>query len=359
MSNFVPAYQHLISYIETDLKPKSTVDAGVWKLKDGAKFYSFCLRRETTTEMTAEQIHELGLKEVARIHGEMGEIMKKVGFKGDLQAFFEFMRTDKRFYYPQTPKGKADYVKKATAVIDAMRARLPDLFITMPKAPLVVKQVEPFREATAGSAFYDAPAPDGTRPGTYYLNTYDMKVQSDFEIEALAYHEGIPGHHMQLAIAQEMTSLPKFRRFGDGFTAYVEGWGLYSEWIPKEMGFYSDPYRDFGRLSMELFRSCRLVVDTGIHTKKWTREQSIKYYKENTPTGDTEIEGMVDRHCVMPGQATAYKIGMIELQNLRAKAKTALGAKFDIRKFHEVVLTNGAVSLDVLDDLVQQYIDNK
>lgn len=357
MSNFVPAYTDLITYIEKDLKPKSTADAGVWKFKDGAKYYAFCLRRETTTEMTAEQVHELGLKEVARIQGEMEQIMKKVGFKGDLQAFFKFMREDKQFYYAETAKGKSDYVSKATAVIDTMRTRLPKLFLTLPKAPLVVKQVEPFREKTAGSAFYDAPAPDHSRPGTYYLNTYDMKVQSDFELEALAYHEGIPGHHMQLAIAQEMTSLPKFRRFNDGFTAYVEGWGLYSEWIPKEMGFYSNPYRDFGRLSMELFRACRLVVDTGIHTKKWTREQGIQYYKSNTPTGDTEIEGMVDRHCVMPGQATAYKIGMIALQDLRKKAQTQLGAKFDIRKFHDVVLTNGAVSLDVLEDLVQQYIE--
>ncbi len=357
MSNFAPAYQKLIAYIQTELKPKSTPDAGVWKFKDGSKFYAFCLRRETTTDMSAEQIHELGLKEVARIHSEMQEIMKKVGFKGNLQDFFKFMRTDQRFYYPQTAAGKTEYVRKATAAIDAMRAKLPELFVTLPKAPLVVKQVEPFREKTAGSAFYDAPAPDGTRPGTYYLNTYDMKVQSDFELEALAYHEGIPGHHMQLAIAQEMTTLPKFRRFNDGFTAYVEGWGLYCEWIPKEMGFYSDPYRDFGRLSMELFRACRLVVDTGIHSKKWTREQGIQYYTENTPSDKTEIEGMVDRHCVMPGQATAYKIGMIELQDLRKKAQKALGSKFDIRKYHDVVLTNGAVSLDVLEDLVQQYID--
>jgi uncharacterized protein (DUF885 family) len=356
MTNFSPAYADLIKYITSELKPKSTTDAGVWKMKDGAAFYEFCLRRETTTNMTANEIHALGIKEVARIQGEMQKIMTQVNFKGDLQAFFKFMREDKQFYYPQTAEGKAAYVKKATAIIDTMRTKLPQIFGTLPKAPIIVKQVEAFREKTAGSAFYDAPAPDGSRPGTYYLNTYDMKVQSTFEMEALAYHEGIPGHHMQLAIAQEMTSLPKFRRFNDGFTAYVEGWGLYSEWSPKEMGFYKDPYSDFGRLSMELFRACRLVVDTGIHTKKWTREQAIKYYKDNTPTGDTEIEGMVDRHCVMPGQATAYKIGMIKLQELRTKSKSALGEKFDIRKFHDVVLTNGAVPLDVLSDLVADYI---
>lgn len=356
MSNFVPAYKSLIAYIETDLNPKATADAGAWKFKNGEKYYNFCLRRETTTDMTADQIHALGLKEVARIHGEMQAIMKKVNFKGDLQAFFKFMREDKQFYYPQTPQGKDAYVQKATAIIDTMRTRLPKLFFTLPKAPLIVKKVEPFREKTAGSAFYDAPAPDGSRPGTYYLNTYDMKVQSTYEMEALAYHEGIPGHHMQLAIAQEMTTLPKFRRFNDGFTAYVEGWGLYSEWIPKEMGFYADPYSDFGRLSMELFRACRLVVDTGIHSKRWSREQGVKYYQENTSSAQTEIDGMVDRHCVMPGQATAYKIGMIRLQELRAKAKAALGDKFDIRAFHEVVLTNGALPLNVLDALVDNYI---
>ena len=358
VTDFAPAYAQLISYIETDLQPKSTNDAGVWKMKDGVDFYNYCLRHETTTDMTAQQIHDLGLQEVGRIHNEMKEIMQKVNFKGDMQAFFKFMREDPQFYYPQTAAGKAAYVKKATALIDTMRTRLPQIFATLPKAPIIVKQVEAFREKTAGSAFYDAPAPDGSRPGTYYLNTYDMKVQSTYEMEALAYHEGIPGHHMQLAIAQEMTSLPKFRRFNDGFTAYVEGWGLYSEWTPKEMGFYKDPYSDFGRLSMELFRACRLVVDTGIHSKKWSREQAIKYYKDNTPTGDTEIEGMVDRHCVMPGQATAYKIGMIRLQNLRKKASIALGKSFDIRQFHEVVLTNGAVSLDVLESLVDDYIKN-
>jgi uncharacterized protein (DUF885 family) len=356
MTNFVPAYQSLIKYLETDLKPKSTADAGVWKFKNGAKYYEFCLRRETTTDMTAQQIHELGVKEVARIQGEMKEIMKKVQFKGDLKAFFVFMRDDKQFYYPETPAGKQAYVTKATGIIDTMRTRLPQLFVTLPKAKMVVKQVEPFREKTAGSAFYDAPAPDGSRPGTYYLNTYDMKVQSTYEMEALAYHEGIPGHHMQLAIAQEMTTLPKFRRFNDGFTAYVEGWGLYSEWIPKEMGFYNDPYSDFGRLSMELFRACRLVVDTGLHSQKWTREQGIKYYQDNTSSAQTEIDGMVDRHCVIPGQATAYKIGMIHLQELRAKAKKAMGEKFDIRKFHDVVLTNGALPLNVLDALVDNYI---
>jgi uncharacterized protein (DUF885 family) len=356
MTNFVPAYQSLIKYLEMDLKPKSTADAGVWKFKNGGKYYEFCLRRETTTDMTAQQIHELGLKEVARIQGEMKEIMKKVQFKGDLKAFFVFMRDDKQFYYPETPAGKQAYVTKATGIIDTMRTRLPQLFVTLPKAKMIVKQVEPFREKTAGSAFYDAPAPDGSRPGTYYLNTYDMKVQSTYEMEALAYHEGIPGHHMQLAIAQEMTTLPKFRRFNDGFTAYVEGWGLYSEWIPKEMGFYNDPYSDFGRLSMELFRACRLVVDTGLHSQKWTREQGVKYYQDNTSSAQTEIDGMVDRHCVMPGQATAYKIGMIHLQELRAKAKKAMGAKFDIRKFHDVVLTNGALPLNVLDALVDNYI---
>ena len=212
--DFAPAYERLITYLEKELLPKSTNDAGVWKFKDGAKYYDFCLRTETTTKMTAEEVHQLGLKEVARIQGEMTDIMKKVKFKGDMQAFFQFMRTDSSFYYPETVVGKAAYITKSNQIIDSMTAALPKIFNTFPKAKLLVKQVEPFREKTAGSAFYDAPSPDGKRKGTYYLNTYDMKSQSKYEMEALAYHEGIPGHHMQLAIAQEMTALPKFRQIG-------------------------------------------------------------------------------------------------------------------------------------------------
>tara|TARA_Y100001958_G_C21122097_1_gene465891 strand:- start:334 stop:1062 length:729 start_codon:yes stop_codon:yes gene_type:complete len=233
-------------------------------------------------------------------------------------------------------------------MIDDMKLELDALFITKPKADMIVKAVESFREKSAGKAFYQRPAPDGSRPGIYYANMYDMKMMPKYQMEALAYHEGIPGHHMQLAIAQELTGIPKFRKFG-GYTAYIEGWGLYSEYLPKELGFYSDPYSDFGRLAMELWRSCRLVVDTGIHSKKWTREEGIEYYETNTPNDRLDCVKMVERHIVMPGQATAYKVGMNYLLDLRESTEKRLGPDFDIREFHEAILYNGPVPLSQLD----------
>jgi len=239
-----------------------------------------------------------------------------------------------------------------------MEDRLDSLFLTKPKAQLKVKAVESFREKSAGKAFYQQPAPDGSRPGIYYANLYDMEAMPIYQMAALAYHEGIPGHHMQIAIKQELTGIPKFRKFG-GYTAHTEGWGLYSEMIPKEIGLYQDPYSDFGRLAMELWRACRLVVDTGIHTQKWTREQGIAYYVDNTPNAKSDAVKMVERHIVMPSQATAYKIGMIKIIELREKSRTALGDKFDIREFHDVVLKNGPVPLNVLTELVDSYIKEK
>ena len=233
-----------------------------------------------------------------------------------------------------------------------MKKKLDELFITKPKADMIVKAVESFREKSAGKAFYQRPAPDGSRPGIYYANTYDMKMMPIYQMEALAYHEGIPGHHMQLAISQELKGIPKFRKFG-GYTAYIEGWGLYSEFLPKELGFYSDPYSDFGRLAMELWRSCRLVVDTGIHFKGWTREEGIKYYSQNTPNDMMDCVKMVERHIVMPGQATAYKVGMNHILNLRKASEKKLGSNFDIREFHEAILYNGPVPLSVLDKQVK------
>lgn len=354
VSTVKPAYEHLLSYLTT-LEARAGTDDGVWRFKDGAEFYNNALQRTTTTTMTADQIHELGLAEVARIHQEMQAIMQKVAFKGDLPAFFKFMREDAQFYYPDTAEGKAAYLAEATRVIDTMKSKLDELFLVKPKADMIVKAVEPFREQSAGKAFYDQPSMDGSRPGTYYANLYSMKAMPKYELEALAYHEGIPGHHMQIAIAQELENIPKFRKFG-GYTAYIEGWGLYTELLPKEIGMYQDPYSDFGRLAMELWRACRLVVDTGIHAKKWTREQAIAYLGQNTPNAQSELEGAIERYIVMPSQATAYKIGMIKIVSLREKAKTALGDKFDIRAFHDVVLKNGAVPLDVLEQLVDQYI---
>lgn len=357
VSSVKPAYEHLINHLTT-LETKAGTDDGVWRFKDGAEFYNNALKRTTTTDMTADQIHELGLSEVARIHAEMNAIMQKVGFKGDLQAFFAFMREDAQFYYPDNAEGKAAYLAEATRVIDVMKGKLDELFLVKPKADMVVKAVEPFREQSAGKAFYEQPSMDGSRPGIYYANLYRMKGMPKYELEALAYHEGIPGHHMQIAISQELENVPKFRKFG-GYTAYIEGWGLYTELLPKEIGMYQDPYSDFGRLAMELWRACRLVVDTGIHAKKWTREEAIAYLAKNTPNAASEQVNAIERYIVMPSQATAYKIGMIKIVQLREKAKTALGDKFDIRDFHDVVLKNGAVPLDVLEMLVDDYIKAK
>lgn len=356
-SSVKPAYESLIAYLTAQEKQAGT-DDGVWRFKDGEAFYNMALERTTTTKMTAEEIHQLGVTEVARIHDEMKAIMQKVGFKGDLQAFFAFMRDDAQFYYPDTAEGKAAYLAEATRLIEHMKSQLDSLFLVKPKADLIVKAVEPFREESAGKAFYQQPSMDGKRPGTYYANLHNMKDMPKYQMEALAYHEGIPGHHMQIAIAQELGDMPKFRKFGR-YTAYIEGWGLYTELLPKDIGLYQDPYSDFGRLAMELWRACRLVVDTGIHAKKWTREQAIQYLADNTPNARTEAENSIERYIVMPSQATAYKIGMIKIVQLRDKAKTALGDKFDIREFHDVVLKNGAVPLDVLESLVDAYIKGK
>lgn len=356
-NSFKPAYESLIANLES-LEARADNNDGVWKFPNGKKFYNNALKNTTTTNKTADEIHNIGLSEVKRIHNEMRGIMKQVNFKGDLQAFFEFMRTDKQFYYPETEAGKKRYLDEAVALIDNMKSRLDELFIVKPKADMIVKAVESFREKSAGKAFYQQPAPDGSRPGTYYANLYRMSDMPTYQMEALAYHEGIPGHHMQIAIAQELEGIPKFRKFG-GYTAYVEGWGLYSEMIPKEIGLYEDPYSDFGRLAMELWRACRLVVDTGIHAKKWNREEGIAYYVNNTPNPKPDAVKMVERHIVMASQATAYKIGMLKIVELREAAKTKLGGKFSLPEFHDVVLKNGAVPLNVLEDLVNQWVKSK
>ena len=356
-NSVIPSYEKLIAYL-TELEKKAPQEGGAWSFPDGEAFYNSALKRVTTTNLTAQEIHDIGLKEVDRIHGEMNKIMQKVGFQGTLQEFFEFMRNDSQFYLSNSDSDKEKYLQDAKNIINAMQARLDELFITKPKAGIIVKAVEPFREKSAGKAFYQQPSMDGSRPGTFYANLYDMKEMPTYQLEALAYHEGIPGHHMQIAIAQELEEIPMFRKFGR-FTAYVEGWGLYTEYLPKELGFYSDPYSDFGRLAMELWRACRLVVDTGIHAKKWTRQQGIDYYKENTPNPEGDCVKMVERHIVMPGQATAYKIGMLKILELREQAKEQLGDAFDIREFHDAVLTNGPVPLSVLEKIVKELIASK
>jgi uncharacterized protein (DUF885 family) len=324
---------------------------GVWRFPEGAAYYSALLANYTTTDLTADEIHAIGLREVARIHGEMRAIMAQVGFAGELQEFFEFTRSDPRFYF----ETREEYLAEVDRVLEGVEARLPDFFATLPADPLTVKPVEPFREQSAGKAFYQRPAPDGSRPGTYYVNLYNLRDMSKNELEALAYHEGLPGHHLQLSIQTALGDLPAFRRFG-GVTAYSEGWGLYSEELGKDMGFYTDPYSDFGRLGMELWRAARLVVDTGIHHQRWSREQAIRYLVDNTPNPQGDIDKAIERYIVYPGQATAYMIGKLKIVELREHARAELGESFDIRGFHDAVLRDGPVPLTVLEENVEAWI---
>lgn len=354
------SYQELLDYwTALEVKAKTKGDNGAWSLPNGNEYYTYSMQWHTTTTMTPDEVFTTGEKEVARIQDEMRVIMKSVGLKSEsLQDFFTYVRTDIQFKYAQSAEGKKALLDDANRYIDDMRVKLPELFNTLPKAELVVKQVEPFREKSAGGAFYEDPAQDGSRPGRYYVNTYNMDDEPKYQMEALTYHEAIPGHHMQIAIAQELKDVPKFRRH-EFFTSYIEGWALYAEKLGKEVGKYEDPYSDFGRLSMEIFRAARLVVDVGIHYKHWTREQAIDYFMKNTANAQGDIEKEIERYFLWPGQATGYKIGMLKIQQLREKAKTQLGDKFDIRQFHDVVLTNGAVSLTVLEELVDKWIAEK
>ncbi|WP_408635795.1 DUF885 domain-containing protein [Paraneptunicella aestuarii] len=353
IASVLPGYQKLIKELDkhAGLSPEGD---GVWRLPEGDKWYKNRLEWFTTTDLTADDVHNLGLKHVDRIHNEMMAIKDKVGFKGDLPAFFEFMRTDKQFYYPNTDEGRERYMAEATALVDEMRTKLPDYFGLLPKAPMIVKRVEAFREQSAGKAFYQRPAPDGSRPGVYYANLYDMNSMPTYQMEALAYHEGIPGHHMQLAIATELEGVPEFQKFVN-FTAYTEGWGLYTEQLAKEMGFYRDPYSDFGRLSMELWRACRLVVDTGVHAKKWSREKAIQYLIDNTPNPEEDARKAIERYVAMPGQATAYMIGKLKIVEIRERLKQELGDKFDIRGFHDEILKDGPVPLNLLEEKLNKW----
>ena len=333
-------------------------DQGVGTRENGEAFYNALLASYTTTDLTADEIHQMGLNEVARIHAEMQDIMATVEFEGSLQDFFEFMRTDEQFYFDNTDEGREAYLELARTYNEGMVARIDELFITKPKAPVEVRRVEPFRERAAGKAFYTQPAADGSRPGIFYANLYDMADMPIYQLEALVYHEAIPGHHMQRTIQIEMEGLPKFRQFG-GYTAYTEGWGLYCELLPKEIGLYEDPYSDFGRLAMELWRAARLVVDTGLHAKGWSMDQAIGYLQENTPNPEGDTVKAIERYIVLPGQATSYKIGMIKILELRENAKEKLGDKFNIAEFHDVILTGGPLPLSVLEKQIDAYIEEK
>ena len=346
----VPAYARLLAEMERQQAMAPDED-GIWRFEDGAAYYDVLLEYYTTTQLSADEIHNIGLREVDRIQGEMRAIMQQVGFEGTLQEFFEFTRSDPQFYHTS----REEYLAEVDEVMSAMEARLPQYFLTLPEYELQVKPVEAFREQSAGKAFYQSPATDGSRPGTYYVNLYDLNSMSRNELEALAYHEGIPGHHLQRGIQTGLGELPPFRRYG-GFTAYTEGWGLYSEELGKDMGFYTDPYSDFGRLQMELWRAARLVVDTGLHHKRWSREDAIAYLQENTPNPEGDIRKAIERYAVYPGQATAYMIGKLKIMELRERAREAFGENFDIRQFHELVLANGPVPLSILEEQVDNWI---
>ncbi len=352
-----PAYESLIAYLR-ELEAEATDEAGVWRFPDGDDYYRMCLAYRTTTSLSPRKIHKRGLRNVRRIHREMKKLMQQVGFEGDLQDFFEFTRTDKRFYYKNNRRGRQQCLRRVEEIIRNMEGRLDELFLSLPEAELVIRAVEPYREESASLAFYSPPPRDGSGPGVFYINLHDMNNQPIFELEALAYHEGVPGHHLQIATARELEFDTVFRTIVS-YTAYAEGWALYCEQIPKEIGFYQDPYSDFGRLSMELWRACRLVVDTGIHFKKWTRQEAIDYLLENTPAPESYCVKEIDRYIVNPAQATAYMIGMSKIFSLRSRAQRRLGGDFDIREFHDVILRNGSLPLGILEEIVEGWIRSK
>ncbi len=351
-----PAYQRMIATL-TDQQTRAGTDDGIWRFSQGAAQYQALLKFYTTTDLTPDQVHELGLGQVARIHGEMEAIKNQVGFNGTLQSFFAHIRDGEQFYYPNTPAGKQTYLDESKKAQTQVAAALPRYFGRLPKTELLIKPVEPFREKTAGKAFYNDPPPDGSRPGTYYVNLYNMKNMPSVEVEALYCHEGLPGHHLQGALLSELAEgeVPPFRQFS-GYTATDEGWGLYAEKLCKEMGLYQDPYRDFGRLQLELHRAIRLVVDSGIHHKRWSREQAIKYVEDNSADAKGGIVKAIERYVVYPGQATAYMVGKLKIEELRARAKAELGAKYDDRQFHDTILLAGSMPLGMLEVRVNEWI---
>jgi uncharacterized protein (DUF885 family) len=350
-----PAYDRLAAWLTQDMANTPEAARGASSLPNGKAYYAAALKLQTTTDMTADEIHELGLREVARIRGEMEAVKAKTGFTGSLADFFGFMRTDKRFYLPNTDEGRQEYLRLADGYLSGMKKKLPEYFGILPKADLVVRRVEAFREIPGAAQHYFAGTPDGSRPGIFYSHLSDMNAMPTYQLENIAYHEGLPGHHMQISIAQELTGLPKFRT-QYGYTAFSEGWGLYSEALAKEMGFDADPYNDFGRLSGEIWRAIRLVVDTGIHAKGWSEEQAVAYFMANSAQPEAAIRAEIQRYFVNPGQATCYKIGMLKLQALRDESRRALGPKFDYRQFHDVVLGGGALPLPVLETNVRRWI---
>ncbi|MCR9182286.1 MAG: DUF885 domain-containing protein [Flavobacteriaceae bacterium] len=355
---FKPAYESIISWLEAEMPNAEEAPTGVSRHPNGEAYYNYRLKTSTTTNLTADEVHNIGLEEVARIQEEMMAIKNKVGFEGSLQEFFKFVNTDEQFFFPNTDEGRQGYLDESTKYLDELTKKLPDYFGILPKADLVVKRVESFREQDGAPQHYFPGTPDGSRSGIYYAHLSDMNAMPKTTMEGVAYHEGNPGHHMQISIAQELESVPEFRKRGR-YTSYVEGWALYSEILAKEMGGYENPYYDFGRLVNEIWRAIRLVVDTGLHSKGWTEVEAIAYFSENSSIAPGAIKAEVQRYMVMPGQATAYKIGMIKIQELRQKAEAELGDAFDIKGFHDTVLGGGAMPLEILERRVNQWIDSQ
>lgn len=351
---FARGYQNFLA-TWNDMDRRAQGNRGAWSLPEGADFYAHRLNSSTTTDLSADQIHQIGLEQVAAIHREMERIKTQVGFKGTLQEFFKHIVQGEQFKYSNDAKGREQYLADARRYIAQVMAKAPTMFRRLPKAQLEVRAVEQWRQETAPVAFYNRPSEDGSRPGIYYVNLADMRQVLKPQTEAISYHEGAPGHHFQIALAQELPDVPKFRRFG-GYGAYAEGWGLYAESLGKELGFYEDPYSEFGMYSTQLWRAVRLVVDTGIHSKRWSREQAIKYFLDNALLSERDATKEVERYFNWPGQATSYMVGQLKITELRERAQRELGARFDIRDFHAVVLENGSVPLDVLEQLVLAYL---
>ncbi len=350
------AYASVLAWLEED-KPRADAEPqGAWALPDGENYYNQRLRLMTTVDLTADEIHNIGLSEVARLRGEMEAIMTQTGFTGTLPEFFVFMREDPQFYYPDTDEGRQEYLDKNNLHLTAIAEKLPAFFGRLPKAPLTVSRVEAFREQPGAAQHYRSGSPDGSRPGVFYAHMSDMSTLAIYQIEDIAYHEGNPGHHMQISIQQELTDVPRFRT-QYRTTAYTEGWGLYAEWLAQEMGGYADPYSEFGRLSGEIWRAVRLVVDTGMHAKRWTEDQAVQYFLDNSAIPEGAIRSEIKRYITGPGQATAYKIGMLNFQQARARAESALGDQFDIRAFHDVVLGAGAVPMPVMHARINRWIE--
>ncbi len=360
--SMLPAYTGIIDWATVVSEQAAVNPAGVGTTQaaaNGADYYRFQLRQNTTTDLTAEQIHEIGLQDVARLRAEMEALQARIGVPGDLKAFFEHVKTNPQLKYPNTDEGRSAYIADTNAAIDTIRKVLPDYFGLLPKAKLEVRRVEAFREQPGAAQHYYPGTADGARPGIYYMHLSDMAAMPKSELEVIAYHEALPGHHMQLSIAQELTGLPKFRT-QLMLSAYSEGWGLYAERLAKEIpGTYQDPYSEYGRLTSEMWRAIRLVVDTGLHAKGWTEEQAVAYFEQNSSIPKAAMVSEVQRYLVLPGQATSYKIGMNKLLELRAQAEAELGEQFDIRGFHDTVLGGGALPLDLLEARIDAWVASR